>query len=245
VLVAFLAAVQFLTVMPPILRRMFTPEEMGRAVTFFPVVGLLLGGVLLGLQDVSSWVWPAGVTAGLVLVAWVLLTGALHLDGFLDTCDGLFGGRTPEDRLRIMRDERVGAFAVVGGVLLLLMKYVSLAASADPSGVLLVAPVLGRWSMSLAVVSVPYARREGLGRDMKVHAGWRHVILASLIAASVCWLAGAERGLAAMVLAAIVTWLAARFTLRRLPGLTGDIYGAICELVEVVVLLLFAARAPA
>jgi adenosylcobinamide-GDP ribazoletransferase len=168
----------------------------------------------------------------------------LHLDGFLDSCDGLFGGRTPEKRLEIMRDERAGAFAVVGGVLLLLVKYAALASVQDRLGATLLAPVLGRFGMVLAIVLFPYARAEGLGRAMKDHAGWRELILAALTAGAVSWLAGRERGLVAMALAGALTWLAARLALRRLPGLTGDIYGAICEILEVAVLLFFAASIP-
>jgi adenosylcobinamide-GDP ribazoletransferase len=244
ILVGFLAAVQFLTIAPPLLRRPFTPQEMGRAVGFFPLVGLLLGGVLLGLDELLRWIWPDALWAGLVLVAWVLATGGLHLDGFLDSCDGLLGGRGAEERLRIMKDERVGAYAVVGGVLLLLVKFLALSSVPDRIGALLVAPTLGRWGMVLGIRFFPYARAEGLGRSMKDHAGGWEVLLASLTAGAVCWLAGEYLGVAALALTAVATCLAVRFTLNRLPGLTGDIYGALCEIVEVLVLLLFAARIP-
>src|SRR5438128_442116 len=104
-MIAFLAALQFLTLMPPVVRRPFTRDELGRAVGFFPVVGLLLGGWLAGADRLCEWLrLPPGVAAVFVLVAWVTATGALHLDGLLDSCDGLFGGGTPDDRLRIMRD---------------------------------------------------------------------------------------------------------------------------------------------
>ena len=125
------------------------------------------------------------VTAALVLAAWVLGTGALHLDGFLDSCDGLFGGHTPEARLRIIRDERAGAFAVIGGILLLLLKYAALAGNPDPLAALVVAPVLGRWGMAVAVVCFPYGRAEGLGRAMKDHAGWPQAVFASLLTGAI------------------------------------------------------------
>src|ERR1019366_5337054 len=161
VLVGFMVAVQFLTIAPPVIRRLFTPQEMGRAVGYFPLVGLLLGGLLFGLDEYLGLLWPPAIRAALVLLAWVLVTGALHIDGFLDTCDGLLGGRTTDERLRIMKDERVGAFAVVGGVFLLLIKYLALASVQDRLGALLLAPMLGRWSMVLAIVLFPYARPEG------------------------------------------------------------------------------------
>jgi adenosylcobinamide-GDP ribazoletransferase len=243
--VALAAAVQFLTVMPPLVRRPLTPEELGRSVGWFPVVGLLLGGLLAGLDWGLARVFPSGVTAALLLTAWVLCTGALHLDGFLDSCDGLFGGPTPEARLRIMRDERAGAFAVIGGILLLLLKYAALAGNADRLAALIVAPVVGRWGMAVAVVAFPYGRAEGLGRAMKDHAGRAQVALASAVALAVvvgvAVVAGDARAVMALPLAGALTWGAARLVLRRLPGLTGDIYGALCELLEVMGLLVFVA----
>jgi len=237
-----LAALQFLTIMPPLVRRPFTPVELGRAVGYFPLVGTLLGGVLVGLSWGLAFVSPTGVAAALVLAVWTILTGALHFDGFVDACDGLFGGQDPEARLRILRDERVGAFALAGGVLLLLTKFAALAAIPHRASALLLAPTLGRWAMTLAVVGFPYARPEGLGRTMKEHAGWRQVALATGLTLATAWLGGSWWGLMAMMGVGGATWLAARFTLSRLPGLTGDIYGAICEMVEAFVLLWFAVR---
>jgi adenosylcobinamide-GDP ribazoletransferase len=239
------AAFQFLTIVPPIVRRPFTDRELGRSVGWFPLVGVLLGGTLAGFDWCLAWLFPPGVTAALVLAAWVLLTGALHLDGFLDSCDGLFGGHTPEARLRIMRDERAGAFAVIGGVLLLLLKYAALSGNPVRLWALLLAPVVARWGMAAAVVAFPYGRAEGLGLAMKDHARWSQLALATVVtlaAAAALFVVSREwRALLALPLAGAVTWAGARFALRRLPGLTGDIYGALCELVEVTVLLLFVA----
>ncbi len=241
---SFLAALQFLTIAPPLVRRHFTPRELGRAVGYFPLVGLLVGAILLGLDELSRLAWPPSICAALGLTAWVLITGALHLDGFLDSCDGMLGGHTPEKRLTIMKDERVGAFAVVGGILLLLLKYQGLAALPERVAGYLLAPVLGRWAMVVAILFFPYARTDGLGRALKDNAGWWQGLLATAIAAAACWWAAQGWGLAAMALAAGTTLVAVRFALARLPGLTGDLYGAICEGVEVVVLLFFAARVP-
>jgi len=197
-----------------------------------------LGGVLYGLDYSLSLVFPLPVTAILVLAAWLLLTRALHFDGFLDTCDGLFGGFTPERRLEIMRDSRVGAFGVAGGGLLLLAKYAALVSLQGLSG-LVFAPVLGRWVLSIAIFAYPYAREKGLGRDMKDNVRWPQVILATVVAVIVAWLLAGWMGLLAFALAGIVLWLGAGFVLRRIPGLTGDSYGALCELTELAVLLFF------
>jgi adenosylcobinamide-GDP ribazoletransferase len=236
-----LAAVQFLTIVPPLVRRPFTGAELGRAVGYFPLVGVLIGGFLIGLDRLLALFLPPGVAAALVLTGWILCTGALHLDGLLDSCDGLFGGRTPEDRLRILRDERVGAFAVIGGVLLLLVKFQGITALSHRSAALCLAPVLGRWGMTVAVVAFPYARPEGLGRAMKDHARWNQVLLASAIALVAAWFIASMFGLILILLCGLLMFFVARFVLTRLPGLTGDIYGALCELLEVLVLLGFIA----
>jgi len=237
-MISLLTAFQFLTTFPAVIRRAFTAQELGRAVGWFPLVGLALGGVFYGLAAGLRLAFPAPVTAVLVLAAWLSLTRALHFDGFLDTCDGLFGGFTPERRLEIMRDSRVGAFGVAGGGLLLLAKYAALVSLPHLSGLVL-APLMGRWVLSIAIFAYPYAREKGLGRDMKDNVRWPQVGLATAISIVVAWLFAGWTGLLAFVLAAAVLWLGAGFILRRIPGLTGDSYGALCELTELAVLLLF------
>ena len=235
---SLLTAFQFLTTFPAVIRRAFTAQELGRAVGFFPIVGLALGGVLYGLEVGLGLIFPAQVVAVFVLAAWLLLTRALHFDGFLDSCDGLFGGFTPERRLEIMRDSRVGAFGVAGGGLLLLTKYAAIFSLPDLSGLLL-APVLGRWTLSMAIFAFPYAREKGLGRDMKDIVGWSQVALSTVVAVLAVWFFAGWTGVLAFALAGIVLWLGATFILRRIPGLTGDSYGALCELTELATLLLF------
>jgi adenosylcobinamide-GDP ribazoletransferase len=237
-MISLLTAFQFLTTFPAVIRRSFTAVELGRAVAFFPLVGLALGGVFYGLVSGLRLIFPSPVVAVLVLAAWLLLTRALHFDGFLDTCDGLFGGFTPERRLEIMRDSRVGAFGVAGGGLLLLAKYAAIVSLPHLSGLLL-APVLGRWVLSTAIFAYPYAREKGLGRDMKDNVRWPQVTLATVVTMLISWLFAGWTGLLAFILVGIVLWLGASFILRRIPGLTGDSYGALCELGELAALLLF------
>lgn len=237
----FLTALQFLTVAPPLVRRPLAPEELGRAVGWFALVGSLLGIILAGADMVLRQWLPPGVAAALLLVLWTMATGALHLDGWLDSCDGLFGGQTPEARLRIMRDERAGAFAVIGGILLLLVKYSCLAELSNRTAALMVAPTAARWGMSVAVVGFPYARPEGLGRWMKDYSGWPQVVLSGITAFLVAALAARWIGLLVVAVAGITIVIGAAWVLRRLPGLTGDIYGAFCELLETLALLAFVA----
>jgi adenosylcobinamide-GDP ribazoletransferase len=225
---------------PPIIRRPLTGEELGGAVAYFPAVGLVLGLVLVGLDRLFCLALQPRVVDVLVLIAWATLRGALPLDGFLDTCDGLLGGRTPERRMEIMRDHRVGAFALVGGVLLVLLKVTALGAVGRRAAALLTAPVVGRWAMSLALAAFPYARAEGAGRLLRDHVGAGHLAVATVLALLAVLVSGGWSGLGALALGGVATLAIARYAMWRIPGLTGDIYGAICELVEVVVLLLYA-----
>ncbi len=239
-LTPFLIALQFLTILPPAIRRIFTPGEMGRAVGFFPLVGLGLGGLLYSASILLGLLFPTPVQAALVLALWVILTGALHLDGFLDSLDGLLGGFTPEKRLEIMHDERVGAFGLAGGVLLLLLKFSALQILlGHPSALigLLLAPVFGRWAMTLAIFAFPYARENGLGRDIKDQTTWVEVNLAGVTAILLAWFSLQWQGLLLAAATVGLVWVVGRYILKRIPGLTGDNYGALCELVELLVLL--------
>ncbi len=239
----FRVAFQFLTLFPGGMRRPPTAQELGHAVGFFPLVGGLVGGLLALVALAAVRIAPPSVAAGGVLACWVAVTGALHLDGLLDACDGLFGARTREERLRIMRDEAIGAYALAGGVLLLLLKFAALESLlAGPGGpvggqALIAAAVLGRWAMALAVVRFPYARPQGLGRAMVDAAGPRELALAGLVALGTSLGLFGGGGLALFLGTVLLVEALGRWIQDRLSGLTGDVYGALCELVELGVLL--------
>jgi adenosylcobinamide-GDP ribazoletransferase len=239
----FLTAVQFLLVSPAFIKRPFTPEELGRATGYYPLVGGVLATILILVDWGLGLLLPMGARSALLLATWVLLTGSLHLDGFLDTCDGLFGGYTPEQRLTIMRDERIGAYALAGGVLLLLTQYSALSNLGELRwAALVLAPVMSRWGMTMAVVFFPYARSQGLGKHIKDHASWRVALGASLtvLLVAICssWYFHSWVAAIAWAAAALVVWQGGRFILRRIPGFTGDVYGALNVTIEATILLI-------
>lgn len=238
---AIIAAFQFLTVFPTLIRRMFTSQEMGRAVGWFPLVGVALGALLYGVNYAARLIFPASVSAALTIFAWVMFTRAFHLDGFMDTCDGLFGGWTPERRLEIMKDSRMGAFGVAGGILVLLTKYSALSSSTNIFAALMLATVLGRWASPLMIYSFPYAREDGLGIEMKRNVGIREVFIATIIAGVASWFVIGWLGFALMLGSVIIAFFIALYAMRLLPGLTGDIYGTITTLVEMLTLVFFTA----
>ena len=239
-MIPIIAAFQFLTIVPTLTRRIFTPQEMGRAVGWFPLVGLVLGVLLYGVNYAVQLALPVNVAAAITLFAWVFFTRAFHLDGLMDTCDGLFGGFTPERRLEIMRDSRLGAFGVAAGMLILLIKFTALASSSAVWPALVMATVLGRWASPLVIVAFPYAREKGMGSAMKDNARWPQAILATSIAVLTAWFASGVLGLVLMLLTALVAFGVAFYILRLLPGLTGDNYGTVTELTETIALLVFA-----
>ncbi|MDI7276371.1 MAG: adenosylcobinamide-GDP ribazoletransferase, partial [Anaerolineae bacterium] len=157
---AILLALKFLTILPVPVPEELPEKAMGRAVAWYPLVGAVLGLLLAGADLLAGLVFPVGLRSVLVLALWVALTGALHLDGFMDSCDALLAPRSPDERLEILRDVHAGSFAVAGAALLLLIKFAALASLEGPlrTAALIGVPVLGRWAMALAVVGYPYAR---------------------------------------------------------------------------------------
>ena len=206
-----------------------------RAFAYYPLVGLCIGIALAVASFLLRLALPNLVAAALVVGLWVVLTGALHLDGFSDACDGLFAATTRERRLEILKDVHLGAFGAVGLVLLLIAQ-VAAVASAPTLAPILLAPVLGRWAMVYAA-AYPPARNEGMAVMFRAGLTRRVIFVATVVAALCCAVFG-TLGFFAFVAAFAVATAIARLALNRLGGLTGDIYGMICESVEVSVLIL-------
>ena len=237
---------QFLTAVPLPLSMPAEPRHLGRAVACFPLIGALIG-LLLALVDAGvRRLLPVGPASAVVLVASVLLTGGLHLDGLMDTADGVFGGRTVERRLEIMRDSRAGSYGVLAGALALLLKFACLAdlPAALRLPALVIAPVVGRWAMAGAVVCFLYARPQGLGAAFKAGARPAHAGAATALALVAAWMAFGVTGIWLLLGGGLVALLAAGYLAGKLGGLTGDCYGAVNETVEVGLLLGFAAAVP-
>lgn len=230
-------AFSFLTILPMTWLKPGTNRTPGYAFSFYPLVGLVIG-LLVSLVAAIRFLLPLSpdVTAFLALTAWVALTGGLHLDGFADSCDGLLSTTTPERRLEIMKDPRAGSWAVIGVVLLLLGKWVALRYVTFP--LLLLPPVAGRWAMTLVVALFPNARPGGIGAFFRNGLGRKQVLVATAIALAVAVALG-WRGLLALAVSFVVALLFGRWASGRLGGgLTGDTYGATCELVECACLIL-------
>jgi adenosylcobinamide-GDP ribazoletransferase len=234
------AAWGFLTTLP-LGDRSSGPAGVGQAAGWLPVVGLLLGAILAAVWLLAGTLFPRGLAAAVVVAVWAAMTGALHLDGVADCCDGLLGPHTRERRLEILDDPRTGAFGVVGITLVLLLKTLSIASLHHP-GTLLLAPMLGRLAILLLAVRRP-ARESGMAWEFHRGLRRRGILVAVLMAALVsgfCAFLGLISFASAVLVAMIVGLLAAR----RLGGVTGDVLGLGCELAELVVLMLGAVGYP-
>ncbi len=237
-----LAAVQFLTrfPVPPGAYRLTS------ALVWMPLVGLGLGAVLALIDLGLSWLGEPSLLGSVVLVVGLLvMTGGLHADGLMDTCDAVFVHATPERRLEIMRDPRVGAFAVIGMASVLLLKVAAL--DARPVGMrwqlLVLAPTVGRWAIVLMATAFPYGRAVGLGSPLKATATPRILLISSVVPILISVVMGPV-GIAAATVAIIGAYLFGRWLVGLLPGLTGDCYGAACEVTEMLVWLTGALIAP-
>lgn len=184
----------------------------------------------------------------IAVAALAALTRALHLDGFMDSCDALLGGFDRERRLAILRDPHVGAFAVVGVVCLLLVKVVAIASMPffDRIGLLILFPCLSRWGMLLAMEFFPYVRSEGIGsaffadsgeRGRRGLRGWLPLAFGTATALAACLLLAGPLGLLLLAAAGGAAWAVAAWARRLLGGVTGDIYGAVNETAEAAVLV--------
>jgi len=239
---SFLIALQFLTSIPFRLKNI-KQKELPGSVTYYPLVGLLIGVLLVlaffGLDKIFSSL----IASLLVVGVYILLTGALHLDGFSDTVDGLYGGRTKEDVLRIMEDSAVGAKGAVWTALIIVLKIIiigTLPANKLFSALLLF-PVLGRYSMTILMKYSAYAKEYGLGKAYCKNITAAQFVIINAFTLLVSILFGFS-GLAAFGGAVLTALVIKRYFDKKLGGVTGDIFGFTVEAAEIAALLMFAIK---
>ncbi len=237
-----LTAVQFLTRLPVPGWVGHGPGQLDRAMRYLPLVGIGVGLVGAAVLTLASLGLPPPAAALVSVVATLLLTGALHEDGLADTLDGLFGGATRDDALRIMRDSRLGTYGAAGLTLALGLKAAALSALPE-SGMALVAGHAGSRFMVVAVIAaLPYARTDGKAGPVAGGVGAVELAVAAFCGVLPMLLLGI-RTLPALLLAAGVAWVMARWFRRRLGGYTGDSLGAVQQVTELTILLVALWRA--
>nr|WP_199930558.1 adenosylcobinamide-GDP ribazoletransferase [Sedimenticola thiotaurini] len=236
----FFFALQFLTRLPvPANLPLLSETEQGRSLLFYPLVGLLIG-LLLILTGVLVGSDESLLCAALVLTVWVAITGGLHIDGLADMTDAWIGGQGDRERtLEIMKDPRCGPSAVVAVVLLLIVKLAALNSliMQDAWGVILLAPLIGRSNLIASFLYLPYVRPHGLGAMLAAHlprleAG--RVLLAALL---FCLLIQGWVAVWMLLFCGLLFVIYRSMLLSRIGGFTGDSAGTICELGETMALV--------
>ena len=250
---AFLIGLQFLTRISIVRQTVWTEEDFGRSVKFFPAIGAVLGisyvaiiGLIINLTDGRFQTLEAAI----VLALTVMLTGGIHCDGFMDTFDGLFSGRDRERMLEIMKDSHVGAFGAVSFMTLAIVEFATLEELTRlPSETFLSAiyamPILGRLMMAMTIGLFPYARREGMGKAFAQYTTGSTLIFAAvetLILLLPIAIVSVEMFLAALASACaafMFTLYFGHYATKKLGGVTGDVYGAVTLISESIVLITF------
>ncbi len=248
---AFFIGLQFLTRISIVRQDEWTAEDFGRSVKFFPLIGALLGAIYAAFAY-AFYTWlpaqgvalPPHLTAAVLLILPPLLTGGLHCDGFMDTMDGVFSGRSRERMLEIMKDSCTGSNAVFCFVVLMLLEFAVLLDM--PLNLMVPAlfamPIIARLMMVAGITLFPYARPDGLGKAFAQYAG-RTALAFAAICTLVLTLPTGRLAWASLAVCAAFTAFFGNYVEKRLGGLTGDVYGAITTLNEGLVLLTFLAGA--
>ena len=233
-MIGLLTVLRFLTRIPV---GEFPEDEkrLGKSMAYFPIMGLILGGILILVNWGFSIFLAPLVADVLTIIALIILTGALHIDGFIDTIDGLAGGKSKEEILKIMRDSQVGAFGIIGIVSLIMLKLVLLhkIPLEIKKEAILLFPVMGRWAMVIAGSLSIYARKKGTGKAFVDYCGRKELIIASLIALIITGGFLKILGLEPFFFILALTLLLTRFISKRIEGMTGDTLGAVNEIMEV------------
>jgi len=238
----FWIALQFLSSLPIRLPGMPAPQAVGRSLLFYPLVGALFGSILMGLNLLLQGS-PLFLHAALLLAAWVLLSGGLHLDGLADSADAWLGGFGDRERtLTIMKDPRSGPIAVVTLVVVLLLKFTAILALIDAhhTAGLLLAPVIGRAAMLGLFLNTPYVRLGGLGQALADHLPRTLGVQVLALTALACVLLSGWAGVWSVLIATVGFFALRRLIIQRLGGSTGDTAGALLELLEMLVLVALA-----
>lgn len=230
----FLSAVSFLTIFPGAKR------EFENCTIFFPLVGLFIGGVLVSVNYLGSFLFSKNVVDMLVIVSLIIITGGLHLDGFADMLDGVYAGKNKNDILRIMDDAHIGAMGVIGIFCIIGLKFFALQSIPQkilyPS--LMLFPTLSRWSLVFTCTISKPAKNEGLGKIFIDTVSKKDFFIATIVAVLISFLVFKLNGFFILIAVFFVAFIFLKFINRKLDGITGDILGALNEIIETLVLLI-------
>ncbi len=237
----FMVVLVFLTRLPIKPGFTFDMSALKTACRAFALIGLIVGGASGTVYILAAYMGlPLLVSAILAMAVQIIVTGALHEDAIGDVADGFGGGADKEKKLAIMRDSRVGTYAVTALIIVIGLKIAVLGSMPDPLlgfAFLVVAATLSRGMMTWALYLMPTAREDGLG-----HGAGRPDIIAPLVSTVICVLIailvlGPQLGAIALMSGIIGASLMGMIANRQIGGQTGDVLGAIQQMSEIFILV--------
>ena len=243
-----ITALQFLTIFTVKKDHEVDEKGLARSMTYFPLVGFLIGLLLVWADRVLLRLFPDTISNVVLLLLAALITRGLHIDGLADSVDGIMGGKDAASRLAIMKDSRIGTAGVLAVLFVQLIKYACLnnLFYDYKTAALLTAPAFGRWSQMLMMFKAGYVREQGLGSAFVGHVRWGGLAIATVVTVGLSGFVIFQYDLRTAVLAvgtplmvALFTVLWRWFVVRRTGGVTGDTVGAVSEMNEALTLLLF------
>ena len=236
---AFLVGLQFLTRIHISNRTVWNDEEFGKSVSYFPIIGWIIGAFLCLLYFLLEPLNVPLLTGFLLVVGELFLTGGTLADGLMDSSDGLFSGRSKERCLEIMKDSLIGSFGMLSILIYVLLTTLCLG-SADTSLylVLIAMPTLGRLNLVISICEYPYARPYGMGKSFAAYRSRWAVEVAAVTALlpALCF------GFVYLILAGFAILLGLylnRWVVSKIGGTTGDTYGFVNQITEAFIALLF------
>lgn len=246
---AFFFALSFLTRLPIMIKIQYNDRLPSRAMNFYPVVGAIIGLILILLDYLFSLSLPFSIRNILLLVFLIYLTGGLHLDGFIDTIDGIFSCREKEKILNIMHDSLIGSFGAVAIILLLILKYNLFMELTDDfrTPIFLLMPAISRFMAVVAAHNYPLAVSSKFAKEIKSYLTYKEAITAGiyLLIYFIVILHVFSFPIYITIIIFVFTYLVIsiflNYVVKLIDGLTGDVYGAVIEISEILVLLSFLA----
>lgn len=236
----FITGLQFLTRIRIFSEDNWTADSFGRSIKYFSLVGLVIGLILAGINILLIKIACGDfLRASILICAELMITGGLMADGYMDTADGVFSGRSKERKLEIMKDSCVGANGVVAFVMLVMLQF-SVYVDTMPEKLtllLLAMPIITRGFMVVLITHFPYARLEGIGKLFTQHAQKSYAYFAMSMAIILLLLIGTTPILLASIICVLAEYWMANYFCEQLGGLTGDTYGALTEVGSVCFLL--------
>lgn len=234
----FLLALQFLTIIPLKVRQ-FTARDLTKSVTYFPLVGLLLGFILAAVHKLLLLLNFAPLSIDIiVIVLLIAFTGGLHLDGLADTSDALLSRKNKEEMLRIMRDSHIGVMGVLALISIILLKIALLSSiniTAKTTALLLMC-MLSRWTLVWSMFLFPYARQEGKAKLFMQGVNPKTLCCATIITLLMAVFLYKLKGFIILLIIALIAYLINRFIHSKVGGISGDTLGAVNEIMELTVL---------